>query len=150
MIRGDWGKPERVWGLEPYYDPGRMIQIYEAIKDLNIKRVVDVACGVGLIAEGLSWVIPYTTFQQFDIEEYPEWQHLRVKPTVRDLNEFIKTDESFDLVLMLNSYRNWDDEPRGRFNEWLSRNAKYFISSGIDGKVIGKDVKGHDLVLKTL
>jgi hypothetical protein len=156
MITGDWGKKERIWGLESYYDPGRAIQIYEAVKDLGIKRTVDIACGVGLVAESLSWVIE-GTFQQFDIEEYPEWKQLVIRPTVNDLTEFIKKDEKFDLVLMLNAYRNWDEEPRTEFNKWLKRNAKYFITSyegenhvSNNWKVIGTDVKGHALKLYEL
>lgn len=157
MIDKDkWGNEKRIWGLEPYYDPGRAIQIYNAVKDLNIERVLDIACGVGLIAESLSWVMP-STFEQFDIEEYPEWKHLVIRPTVKNLDDFIKKDDAFDLVLMLNAYRNWDEEPRNRFNKWLKRNARYFITSyegenpvSNNWEVIGKDVKGHDLKLYTL
>ena len=68
MEKGDWGSSERIWGLEPYYDPGRAIQIHEAIKSLKIKTVIDMACGVGIVAESLAWVIP-GHFTQFDIEE---------------------------------------------------------------------------------
>jgi hypothetical protein len=157
METGDWGADKRrIWGLEPYYDPGRAIQIHEAIKGLKIKTVIDMACGVGIVAESLAWVIP-GHFTQFDIEEYPEWEFLKIKPTKADLFQFIKEDTKFDLVLMLNSYRNWDEEPRKEFNGWLKRNAKYFITS-YEGEnpvcdnwsVIGKDVKGHSLKLYTL
>lgn len=156
MVEGNWGSKERIWGLEPYYDPGRAIQVYEAIKDLDIKTVIDMACGVGLVVESLAWCFP-SHYAQFDIEEYPEWEFLRIKPYKADFFKFIEQDTKFDLVLMLNSYRNWDEEPRNVFNKWLKRNAKYFITS-YEGenpvsdtwKVIGKDVKGHSLKLYTL
>lgn len=151
LDKDKWGRKERIWGLEPYYDPGRAIEIYEAVKDLHITSIVDIACGVGIVLESLAWVID-ADCEQFDIEEYPEWKHLVIRPTKRDLTEFIKTDEKFDLVLMLNSYRNWDEEPRERLNQWLIRNAKYFITGGEYGpnkygKVIGTDVKGHKMKL---
>lgn len=154
MVGGDWGAKERIWGLEPYYDPGRAIDIYEAVKDLGIESILDVACGVGLILESLSWKIPCHKYHQFDVEQYPEWKSLVISPQKEDLFEYIKRDDSYDLVLMLNAYRNWDEEPREEFNRWLKRNAKYFITS-YEGEnpicdnwsVIGKDVKGHDLKL---
>lgn len=154
LDKDKWGKKERVWGLEPYYDPGRAIEIYESVKDLEIKSIVDIACGVGIVLESLGWVMD-ANCEQFDIEEYPEWQHLIIRPTKRDLMEFIETDEKFDLVLMLNSYRNWDEEPREKLNQWMKRNAKYFITGGEygpneTGKVIGTDVKGFKLKLYDL
>ena len=112
------------------------------------------ACGVGLVLESLGWVID-ADCEQFDIEGYPEWNHLVIRPSVMNLEEFIATDKSFDLVLMLNSYRNWDEEPREKLNQWLKRNAKYFITGGEygpneSGKVIGTDVKGFKLKLYDL
>lgn len=160
METGDWGRPERIWGLNIPADPGRAIQIYEAIKDLEIKSIVDVACGVGLVAEGLHWVMPKECeIEHFDIEEYQEWSCLRLKPSVGNLFDFITVDKKYDLVMFLNSYRNWDEEPREKFNSWLKRNAKYFITSGEYGptedyKVIGDDYHNshasHKLKLYTL
>lgn len=157
MMKGDWGNPKRFWGLEQRYDAGRMIDIYDAIKVLPIESILDVACGTGIILDGLWWKMQKHTMKQFDIEEYPEWQYLEVKPEKRDVMEFIKKDRAYDLVMFLNAYRNWDDEPRERFNSWLKRNAKYFITSyegenpaSNNWKVIGRDVKGHNLKLYIL
>lgn len=144
----------RFWGIEPTYDSGRMIEIYGAIKDLPISTILDCCCGEGLILDGLSWVFP-ATYTQFDIETYPEWQHLRAKPFVADVMEFIQEDQPFDLVLFLNSYRNMQTGfDRRAFDTWLKRNARYFITSNPSENgpsdnwaVIGKDVKGHDLKL---
>lgn len=136
----------RIWGLEKIYGPGRAIQIYEAIKDLDIKTAVDIACGVGLVAETLHWVVG--EWEQFDIKSYPEWEHLEVKPTVQDVREFIKTDKKYDLVLFLNSYRNWEGEDKNNFDKWVKTHAKYFITSGVgEGEKIGKDIKNYILKL---
>lgn len=157
MDKQDWGNPKRIWGLEPNYDSGRMIDIYLAIKDLPVESIVDVACGTGIILDGLWWKFQKHTMSQFDIEEYPEWQHLHVKPDKKDIEDFIKEDKSFDLVMFLNAYRNWDLEPKMKFNDWLKRNAKYFITSnlGDDGPsekvlIIGRDAKGYELKLYEL
>lgn len=136
------------WGLEPYYDPGRMIHIYEALKGKEWESLLDVACGVGIVTEGLSWMYGDKSFKQFDIEEYPEWKHLKVKPEVRMVEDLLESDEKYDVILFLNSFRNWDKQEQ--FLEWLKGHCKYFISSGVDGEVIGRDVKGHNLILKTL
>lgn len=150
MTKGNWGMPERIWGLEPTYDAGRVLQIYDAIKPLPIKSVVDIACGTGIIGDCLSWV-GYQV-RLFDIVSYPEWKHLRVFPGILNVYNFLEEVTRYDLVLFLNSYRNWDDKEL--FNDWLKNHASYFITSG-DGpnnnyKVIGKDVKNHDLKLYTL
>ena len=152
MDKRDWGFEERVWGLEESYDAGRMIPIYLAIKDRNVKSILDVACGVGLIADGLTWMWDDRDIEQFDIIEYPEWRGLKVKPFKKDVMDFIKEDKHYDVVMFLNSYRNWDKKEQ--FNEWLKRNARYFITSGANlpykKEIIGKDVKGHNLELYTI
>lgn len=144
----------RFWYIENTYDPGRAIPIYEAIKDLGIESILDIACGEGLVLETLSWVMPIR-MEQFDIVSYPEWGKLKVKPKVMDLKNL--NDEKYDLVMMLNSYRNWEDSDREKLNDWLKRNAKYLITSyegenhiSDNWSTIGQDVKGHSLKLYTL
>lgn len=147
MEKSDWGHPKRIWGLENRYDAGRMIPIHEAIKNLPIKNIVDVACGVGIVADGLKWVMN-AEIEQFDIINYPEWEFLSVKPQIKDVDDFMREDKHYDLVLFLNSYRNWDKKEE--FNHWLKGHAKYFITSGAElpnGTEIGMDVKGHALKL---
>ena len=141
---------ERIWGIENEYDTGRIAYIYEFIKKLGIQEfsLVDVACGNGLIADGLAYLFPKSKTEQFDIFYYPEWNHLRVKPQCIDLEEFIKQGRSYDVVLFLNSYRNYDGKQREKFNEWVTTHAKYFICSGGNfgnSEIIGKDVKGHNI-----
>lgn len=157
MDKQDWGNPKRLWGIEPRYEAGRMIDIHLAIKDLPIESVVDIACGHGIILDGLWWKNQHLKCEQFDIEEYPEWKNLQIEPNVTDLMDFIKEDRKYDLVLFLNAYRNWDAEPKENFNQWLKRNAKYFISSNPDDEgpsdnwsLIGRDAKGYELKLYTL
>jgi hypothetical protein len=51
--------------------------------------------------------------------------------------------------MFLNSHRNWEGKDKDNFNKWVKEHAKYFITSDDgDGKVIGKDVKNHNLKLK--
>jgi hypothetical protein len=150
MIKGDWGHEKRVWGIGKTYDSGRMIQIYEAIKDLEFNSLVDIACGQGIIADGLKWVFPNKEITQFDFWEYPEWVNLSVVPYREDVMDFIKKEKQYDVVLFLNSYRNWDEKEE--FNKWLYGHARYFITSGENNikrekKVIGVDAKGYKLEL---
>jgi hypothetical protein len=148
----------RYWGLEPTYDAGRLIPIYEALKTRvgDEFSLVDVACGVGIIADGLKWMYPKADITQFDVMEYPEWAHLNVKPSVMDVKEFIQTDKKYDVVLFLNSYRNEKEgfsEIKADFDAWVKKHARYFITSGLfpaHDATIGSDVKGHSLKLYTL
>lgn len=144
----------RYWGLEPTYDAGRMIDIYLALQGKEWGSLVDVACGTGIIADGLKWVRPLATIDQFDIEEYPEWRHLNVRPEKLDVNEFIKRDRKYDVVLFLNSYRNTETGfDKAAFDEWLLGHAKYFITSGgfdAPSEYIGQDVKNYQLKLYTI
>jgi len=146
----------RHWGIQDQYAQGRMIEIAIALKKLELKsdfRLVDIACGHGLIADGLKWVFPDAKIEQFDYtDEYPEWSHLSVKPYNLDVETLMKRDdkdEHFDVVLFLNSYRNWTMQ--NEFNEWLKNHARYFITSGReDGEVIGMDTVNKPLKLITL
>lgn len=148
MEKGNWGHPKRVWGIEPRYDSGRMIPIYEAIKNLKFDSLIDIACGNGIIADGLKWVFPNVNITQFDFWKYKEWKNLSVTPYQMDVVDFIKEDKHYDVVLFLNSYRNWDEQEQ--FNRWVKTHARYFITSGgnfTGKKIIGKDCKGYDLEL---
>jgi hypothetical protein len=141
----------KYWNTEPNYDPGRMIQIARALEGIEWKSLVDIACGEGIIAEGLSWIFKEKEISQFDIKSYPEWKHLRVRTEEKDLVDFIKEDRHYDVVLFLNSYRNGNEgfgEVKDEFDAWLKRNAVYFITSGTDGDVIGEEVKGHNLIIR--
>lgn len=143
----------KYWNIEKTYDPGRMIPIAKALEGIEWHSLVDVACGEGLIADGLSWVFKDKDISQFDIETYPEWSHLSVRTEQRDVADFIKDEKKYDVVLFLNSYRN-DTEGFGEiketFDAWLKRNATYFITSAREGDVIGDDVKGFKLIIKKL
>lgn len=141
---------ERIWGIENEYDTGRIAYIYEFIKGLGLKdfSLMDVACGQGMIADGIGYLFPEAKVEQFDIFYYPEWNHLRVKPQCIDLEGFIKQGRRYDIVLFLNSYRNYDGKQREKFDEWVRGHAKYFITSGGqfgNPEIIGKDVKWHNL-----
>ena len=137
----------RIWGLQPKYDSGRMIHIYEAIKDKEVKSIIDIACGYGIVADGLRWAMPEAEIEQFDLFENQEWAHLDIKPYVMDVVDFVKTDKKYDVVLFLNSFRNW--QYQAEFKEWLKGHAKYFISSeiGEEVEIIGEDGSGHKLEL---
>ena len=155
MEKRDWGFPERIWGIEKEYDAGRIGYIYDALKKLPHNfSLVDVACGEGIIADGIQYLFPEARVSQFDIVSYQEWGHLRVKPYQMNVDDFMKRDEKYDVVMFLNSFRNWEEKERGTFIEWLKRNARYFITSGQDigfaKETIGKDVKGYSLDMYTL
>lgn len=144
----------RHWGIQEFYAPGRMIQIAEALKKLELKpdfSLVDMACGHGLIADGLKWVFPEAKISQFDLGSYEEWQHLEVHPYNLDVDEMMKRDERYDVVLFLNSYRNWEQQEQ--FNDWVKHHAQFFITSGSsleNGELIGMDTVGQQLKLYKL
>lgn len=143
----------KYWGIEPRYDSGRMIEIARALEGIEWHSLVDIACGEGLIADGLSWVFKDKDISQFDIETYPEWSHLSIRTEQKDVADFIKEEKKYDVVLFLNSYRNEQDgfsEVKEAFDAWLQRNATYFITSAREGAVIGNDVKGFKLIIKKI
>jgi hypothetical protein len=70
------------------------------------------------------------------------------------LQDFIEQDDTvYDVVMMLNSYRNWKkkskhvphrDKDRKEFDEWLVKHCKYFITSGADLSYEQGEIRGHD------
>lgn len=147
----------RIWGIESNSDcPDRIVYIYEAIKKLRLKEnftIVDLAAGHGTIVNGLIRLFPKCKATIVDIVEFPHWVDIsrkRVTKLVMPLQFFIQKDnEHHDIVMMLNSFRLWDEgkmrtKARNEFLEWLPKYADYFITSG--GKLDYKqlEINGFD------
>lgn len=150
MIKIETTVKDKIWGIEPEYNTGRAIAIYEAIKKLNLPadfKLIDIACGYGLIADCLKDIFPGARIEQIDIKKYPEWKKLKVNTYQDTVQNLIKREEKFDVVMFLNSYRNWDGIDKDNFDEWLKGHCRYFIYSGDGGEVIGMDSKDHQLKL---
>ncbi len=152
-----------LWGIESNSDtPERLIFIYEALVKLNLPSnfsIVDIAGGRGVVLNGIAGIFPECKPTIVDITSYDyDWGKHRqsIKQIVMPLQEFIKvTDEIYDVVMMLNSYRNWGKneklpqriESKNNFDKWLIEHAKYFITSGAtlpyeQGEIRGYDFKG--------
>lgn len=155
--------PDSLWGIERFSDkPERMIFIYEALVKLGLPdnfSIIDIAAGRGVVLNGVAGIFPNCDASILDVVAYPyDWAKIprRVKRYVMPLQKFIKkSDKVYDVVMMLNSYRNWNADRSGLarkdFNHWLESNAKYFITSGVKlgvklpyetGEIRGWDYKG--------
>lgn len=147
---------KQIWGINKNYDAYRIVPIYHALKDLGLPsnfKIVDIACGHGIIIDAISSLFKECKALAVDIQEYPEWAHLGVNKRVISLQEFIKQGRQFDVVMILNSYRNWIGQDKEEFDEWVKKSAKYFITSSDnfkyyqEKKIIGKDCKKFDLFI---
>ncbi len=71
---------------------------------------------------------------------------MNVHLTQMSVQNLVKNNEHYDVVMMLDSYRNWEGEVKEKFDRWLSKNVTYFITSGENAprwhsEKIGEDVK---------
>lgn len=152
-------KDKRLWGIERTSDtPERIVFIYNALVKLNLPEnfsIVDIAGGRGVIINGIAGLFPNCKPAIVDIVCYPhDWKKFRksVKIYIMPLQDFIKLDLSFDVVMMLNSYRNWKKNDkieerrtaRNNFDAWLPTHAKYFITSGADLPYEQGEINGYD------
>ena len=68
------------------------------------------------------------------------------------MQKFIKLEGNYDVVLMLNSYRNFSEkrsnqrEAKVNFDKWLIENAKYFITSNANLPYKKEVLGGCDLI----
>ncbi|MBU1076383.1 MAG: hypothetical protein KKH98_03770 [Spirochaetes bacterium] len=152
---------KRLWGIERLSDtPERIVFIYEAIKKLvddgklpENFSIIDIAGGRGVVLNGIVGLFPCKA-TILDIKYHPEWGYLkyRIKRIVMPLQDYIEDDHPHDIVMMLNSYRNWKKskiiierkKSREQFDEWLPKNAKYFITSGASLPYERGEIRGHD------
>lgn len=150
MIKIETTVKDKIWGIEPQYGLARIVPIYETLKKLPLAedfRLIDIACGYGLIADAIKGLFPQARVEQIDIRSYPEWKKLNVKPQKKTVQKLVEENEHYDVVMFLNSYRNWDGIDKDNFDEWLKGHCRYFIYSGDGGEVIGMDSKDHQLKL---
>ena len=121
---------QSIWGINKNYEAYRIVPIYYALKDLDLPSnftIVDIACGHGIIIDAVASLFRECRALAVDINEYPEWAHLGVRKRVISIQEFIKQGRQFDVVMMLNSYRNWIGQDKDEFDEWVKKNVRYFI-----------------------
>ena len=119
----------------------------------NPKKILDICCGEGLTLSKIKKAFPDCYCLGIDITDFPQWKDSEAEFRTIDLVDFIKTNEEFDYVLMLNSFRNWEGETKDALVKWLTENIRYFITSTnlpYVKKVIGSDVKNIDLELYDL
>ena len=153
-----------LWGIERKSDtPERIVFIYEALMKLNLPpdfSILDMAGGRGVVLNAIAGIFPECKPTIVDIRYYEyDWRKFRrqVKQVVTPLQDFIESKCGvYDVVMMLNSYRNWKDvarrpgtilyrtEARKGFDKWLVEHAKYFITSGADLPYEQGEIRGHD------
>jgi len=146
----------RLWGIERRSDtPERLIFIYEALTKLNLPpdfSIIDIAGGRGVILNGIAGAFPECHPEILDIVEYKyDWRKFRPNIVIHviPLQDFIKdkNNKIYDVVMMLNSYRNWkniDHQIRIDFDRWLTEHAKYFITSGATLPYERGEIRGND------
>lgn len=148
-----------LWGIERKSDtPERLVFIYEALMKLNLPpnfSIIDIAGGHGVIINGIAGLFSECRPTIIDIKRYEgDWERLRyrVRKVVMPLQDFIKRKGNYDVVMMLNSYRNWKADKknperiiaRNEFDTWLVGHVKYFITSGANLPYEQGDIRGWD------
>jgi hypothetical protein len=155
-----------LWGIERRSDtPERLVFIYEALSKLDLApdfSIIDIACGRAVVIDGLYGLFPKCRPTILDIEKYEyDWAKLKrgIVKLVMPLQEFIQRNNEtvYDVVMMLNSYRNWKGrkyvdkehtQTRGAiknsFDLWLVDHARYFIASGAELPYERGEIRGHD------
>lgn len=141
----------RIWGDKSLPHDYRARVIIPKLKELDLPlkfSIVDLACGHGTDIEEIQGAFPYANALGIDIDEFPEWKDKSVRFKKEDMMDFIKMPSRWDVVMMLNSYRNWEGSDRVAFDDWVKDHTKYFIASGNrdGGEIIGTD-DGYDLKL---
>lgn len=153
-------KDLKLWGIERRSDtPERIVFIYEALMKLNLPSnfsIIDIAGGRGVVLNGLAGLFSECVPTILDIKKYEyDWKrhNKHIRHTVMPLQDFIKqSEEMYDVVMMLNSYRNWKankDNPnriedKNNFDKWLVEHARYFITSGANLPYERGEIRGHD------
>jgi len=136
----------KLWGYNAADRYARADEIIAAITKLNLPEdfsIVDIACGDGGVLNKVKEAFPQCKAFGFDIEPPPE----AVNVTQGDLQDFIKDNHNhYDIVMMLNSYRNWHGKAKLDFDEWCSFHTHYFITS-LKGRQIGIDTHDFPLML---
>ena len=152
---------KRLWDIERRSDtPERIVFIYEALMKLDLPpdfSIIDIAGGRGVVLNGIVGIFPQCKPTIVDIQRYDyDWRkhHQSIKQVVMPLQDFIKQDDIvYDVVMMLNSYRNWKkkskhtphrDKAREDFDKWLVGHCRYFITSGADLPYEQGEIRGHD------
>jgi len=149
---------KRIWRIETNSEhPERIVYIYNAIKDLPIKKsfyIMDFAGGHGTVLNGILRLFPDSRGTIIDVVDYPHWVELpkkRTEKVVMPLQDFIEKhkDTQCDIVMMLNSFRLWDSSSmrtsaKNSFIKWLDKNAKYFITSGGNLDYEKLEISGND------
>jgi hypothetical protein len=138
-----------IWGIEPVNDDKRADCIIAALQNFEWESMVDIACGEGVVPRYVKKEFPDHEVAGVDINQYRTWGGERARFIQMPLQEFIRDDRMWDVVVMLNSYRNWEGPEKQAFNAWLDAKAKYFITSGKfrrGGTRIGMDL--HDFPIK--
>ena len=152
-------KKDIIWGKGKVYLLERLVYIYEEIKGLGFENFdcMELCCGNGIIVDALSALFPEARFEATDIKKHTEWEHLRIEPELISFQSIMKRNRNYDIVIMLDTYRNWMKytKTRDKFDKWIAKHTKYFITSISDDnktllfdyKVIGRDNRNKSLVI---
>lgn len=147
----DWGPPRK---KDDFRRNKYIIEELRSIYGDNPFTVLDLACGLANILSEISAIFPNSSCSGVDVVDYEERYPGRYAFLEQKVQDFIReTDKEFDVVIMLESYRNWDWETgdklkryggkfRNEFDNWVRRHAKHFIFTGDskwESRSIGKD-----------
>jgi ubiquinone/menaquinone biosynthesis C-methylase UbiE len=138
----------RYWNLNDRNETERYVYIYRELGAGFSGSIVDIGCGSGTIISKLQEKYPEAQCIGVDIDTHSLWIESKAKMIQMDIMDFIKQDNKYDVVLMLNSFRNWNSPERLVFTEWLDKHADKFITSTnlpYRKTVIGKDYHNVDL-----
>ena len=127
-----------IWGDKSGVSTSRTEALLKALRELNLPvnfSIVDIACGQGTDLESVLDSFPYCNALGIDILEFPEWEGKSARFKKEPLQDFIKMPSKWNVVMMLNSYRNWEGSEKVAFDEWKKTHTEYFIWDDIDGAI---------------
>lgn len=127
----------RIWNDDELKNDTRGARICELLETLQLEKdfsLVDLACGRGDAVRDIGAHFPEANILGVDIQSFDEWaKGGRFKK--EDMMDFIRQPGRWDVVMLLNSYRNWEGSDKVLFEKWLGEHSRYFIWDDMDRKL---------------
>lgn len=136
----------KIWendGRESTTRGGEIIKEIKSLLDGNrIQadfRIIDVASGNANMLAAIFAAFPDCRASAIDYVKFPEWQAHDFPCIQMSIQDFMHMDDGkYDVVMMMNSYRNWRGSEKEEFDRWVQEHARYFLTS-LNAKHIGED-----------
>lgn len=144
----------RIWQNDGKEEPNRganiiieLTRLHNANKLSEAFQILDIAAGNANVLAEIKHAFPKCKAEAIDIVPFPEWDRHDFPCIPMALQEFIhKDNRQYEVVMMLNSYRNWTGPEKEEFDRWIYSHAKFFVTS-FSGKFIGTDTNDFPMIM---